>query len=99
MQNPFRRTPQGAEAQTTIGGTLVATFTGRATPAMAMEAFGWLMLQLRLWEPLEKPEHVALHNVALQIVNTMRANPSLNLKDLSTLKFEIEHAHAEDREV
>ena len=99
MQNPFRRTPQGAEAQTTIGGTLVATFTGRADSQIAGETFGWLMSKLKLWGKLTSAEDVALHNVALQIVNTMRANPSLNLKDLSTLKFEIEHAHAEDREV
>lgn len=92
MQVPWRKTPQGV----TMGEMLVATFTGRASPDMAMEVFGHLMQMLRLWGKLESEEHVALHNVALEIIGQMRAGPTLNLKDLSRITMVIEHERPED---
>jgi hypothetical protein len=63
---------------------------------MAMEVFGWLMAKLRLWGKLDSAESVALHNVSLEIMGEMRANPSTNLKDLERLTLVIEHERPED---
>ena len=93
MQVPWKKTPE----QETMGQMVVATFTGRASPDMAMEVFGWMMMRLKLWGKLLTPEDVALHNAALGIVEEMRAGPSVNLKELSKLTFVIEHERPEDR--
>ena len=87
-----RRTPQ----EVTMGQEIVATFQGRASPEMAAEVFGYLMMKLHLWGKLETAEHVALHNVALEIMSEMRASPATNLKDLGRLTLVIEHERPED---
>ena len=91
MNNPFKR----PVVETTIGEELVATFTGRASPEMAMECFGWLMGKLKLWAKLDGSEDVALHNTALDILAIMRAGPTVNLKDLGKLTLVIEHEQSE----
>jgi hypothetical protein len=90
--NLFRR----PTAQVTMGQEIVATFSGRASPDMAMEVFGYLMQKLKLWGELKSQEDVVLHNAALQIIAEMRAGPSVNLKDLGKLTFVIEHERPED---
>ena len=79
-----------------MGAELVATFSGRASPEMAMESFGWLMQKLKLWGKLCGAEDVALHNAALEIIAEMRADPAVNLKDLGKITFVIEHERPED---
>ena len=79
-----------------MGEMLVATFTGRASPEMAQECFGWLMAKLKLWGKLDSAESVALHNVSLDIMETMRAFPSTNLKVPEKLTLVIEHERPED---
>ena len=82
--------------QMQIGQELVATFTGRADSQIAGETFGWIMSKLKLWGKLTSAEDVALHNVALEIMNEMRAGPTVNLKDLGKIVFLIEHERPED---
>lgn len=92
MWKPFRRSTEEVQ----MGQMLVATFTGRSDPQIAGETFGWLMMKLKLWGKLTSAEDVALHNVALEIMNEMRAGPTVSLKDLGKIVFLIEHERPED---
>jgi len=88
----FGRRDQGP----TVGDILTATFTGRASAEMAMEAFGYLMQRLKLWETVKSAEDVALHNEALAILKEMRGAPSLNLKNPAKITILIEYERPDD---
>ncbi len=82
--------------QSLTGMELVATFTGRASPEVAMECFGYLMAKLKLWGELKDEADVARHNAAVEILRDMRAGPSVNLRNMEKLGFLIEHERPED---
>jgi hypothetical protein len=92
--NLFKKSPQQAEEP--MGPVLVAVFSGRGSPEMCQQTFGWLMQKLKLWGTLKTPEDVALHNAALEIFAEMRALPAVNLKQLEKLTLVIEMARPED---
>ena len=92
--NLFKKSPQQAEEP--MGPVLVAVFSGRGSPEMCQQTFGWLMQKLKLWGTLKTPEDVALHNAALEIFAEMRAQPAINLKELEKLTLVIEYEKPEE---
>jgi hypothetical protein len=88
--NPFKKPVES------MGPELVSTFLGRASPEIAMQAFGYLMAKLKLWGKLESSGDVERHNAAMEILAEMRAAPSLGLKNLGKLTFAIEYAKQDE---
>ena len=74
---------------------LLAVFTGRGRPNECQEAFGWLMMELKLWGKLESEEDVVLHNKALDILEQMGLQDILPLKKGSMPRFEINFPEVE----
>lgn len=91
--NPFKRKEVVEEP---IGPQMVAVFTGRGTPEMCMTTFGWIMGKLKLLGNLKTAEDVALHNVSMEILDEMKARPTVNLLHPEKLTLLIEYERPED---
>jgi hypothetical protein len=87
------RLRQQIEAEEPIGPTAVMVFQGRVgvTPEMTMRVFGWIMDKLHLWGKLTTPEEMALHNVAMDILCEMRAQPTLGIGRLDKITLLIQY--------
>jgi hypothetical protein len=75
---------------------LLAVFTGRGRPNECQEAFGWLMMELKLWGKLESEEDVVLHNKAVEILSLMGLQDITALKKGAAIRFEINFPEPEE---